>query len=217
MVSASAISTTSISLFWTEASTLVESYEIVWMTADIGGCSGGSDMDSTTITGGSTSYVIRGLEEDSSYTITVTASNSAGSSEDTVTAVTLEAGKRQLLFNWSQDCIIYIHFPAPSAPPTSVSVSEVTPFTITVQWGPVDCIHRNGEITGYTLEATTSTELDRRVDVASSAREATVSGLTPFTEYTVSVAAVNSAGTGVYSSRITIRTKGKYSGPPLIM
>ena len=68
----------------------------MWETDDIGGCSGGSDMDSTTITGGSTSYDIMGLEEDSNYTITVTASNSAGSSEvsNTVTAMTLEAGER---------------------------------------------------------------------------------------------------------------------------
>ena len=68
----------------------------MWETDDIGGCSGGSDMDSTTITVGSTSYDIMGLEEDSSYTITVTASNSAGSSaiSNTATAMTLEAGKR---------------------------------------------------------------------------------------------------------------------------
>ena len=67
----------------------------MWETDDIGGCSGGSDMNSTTING-STSYDIMGLEEDSSYTITVTASNSAGSSEDsnTVTEMTLEAGER---------------------------------------------------------------------------------------------------------------------------
>ena len=41
-------------------------------------------------------YDVTGLYEDSSYTITVTASNSAGSSEDSnpVTAMTLEAGKR---------------------------------------------------------------------------------------------------------------------------
>ena len=79
---------TSISLSWTSAGSVVDSYEVMWETDDIGGCSGGSDMDSTTITDG---YEIMGLEEDSSYTITVTASNSA---VDTVTAMTLEAGER---------------------------------------------------------------------------------------------------------------------------
>ena len=66
---------------------------------------------------------------------------------------------------------------------------------------------RNGEITGYTVEATLSgmvvaTEND------GSAREATVSGLNPSTEYTVTVAAVNSVGTGPFSGGTTIATAG---------
>ena len=68
----------------------------MWETDDVGGCSGGSDMDSTTITDDSTSYDITELEEDSTYSITVTASNSAGSSavSNTVIAMTMEAGER---------------------------------------------------------------------------------------------------------------------------
>ena len=94
VLSAVTSTATSISLSWTSAGSEAVSYEVMWETDDIGDCSGGSDVDSTTITGGSTSYDIMELEEDSSYTITVTASNSAGSSEDTVTAMTLEAGER---------------------------------------------------------------------------------------------------------------------------
>ena len=96
MVSASAISTTTISLFWNSASagTMVDGYEVMWEADDIGGCSGGSDMDNTTISASSTSYVIMGLEEDSSYTIIVTALNAVGSGEDTVIAMTLEAGEK---------------------------------------------------------------------------------------------------------------------------
>ena len=53
------------------------------------------DEDSATITGGSTSYTITGLEEDSNYTITVTATNATGSAvSDSVTGMTLEAGDR---------------------------------------------------------------------------------------------------------------------------
>ena len=52
------------------------------------------DMNSTTISGSSTSYTISGLEEDSNYTITVTATNTAGSAVSVpVTAVTGEAGE----------------------------------------------------------------------------------------------------------------------------
>ena len=86
----------SISLSWTSAGSGAVSYEVMWQTHDIGGCFGGNDIDSTTITDGSASYDIMGLEEDSSYTITVTASNSAGSSavSNTVTATTLEGGEK---------------------------------------------------------------------------------------------------------------------------
>ena len=68
------------------------------------------------------------------------------------------------------------------------------------------CLHRNGEITGYTVVARTSGEDERVVNVNDgNARSATVSGLTPNTQYTVSVAAVNSAGTGP-ASEIDIMT-----------
>ena len=60
---------------------VTNSYEVMWATTNIGGCSGDSDTGSTTINSGSiTSYEIMGLEEDSRYSITVTASNSAGNS-----------------------------------------------------------------------------------------------------------------------------------------
>ena len=83
---------TSISLSWTSAGSDDVSYEVMWQTDGIGGCSGGSVMSSTITT---EYYDIIELEEDSSYTIYVRAFNSAGSSvvSDTVSAMTLEAGK----------------------------------------------------------------------------------------------------------------------------
>ena len=65
---------------------------------------------------------------------------------------------------------------------------------------------RNGEITGYTVEVT----LDGMVvatENVNDGRSGTVSGLTPATEYTVTVAAVNNAGTGPFSG-IPITTAG---------
>ena len=87
---------TTISLSWTSAGSEIDSYEVMWETDDVGGCSGGSDMGSTTIIDDSTSYNITELEEDSTYSITVTASNPAGSSavSNTVTAMTMEAGEK---------------------------------------------------------------------------------------------------------------------------
>ena len=96
VLTAGTTTATTITISWTSAGSEDVSYEVMWQTNDVGGCSGGSDMDSTTITDGSTSYDITELEEDSTYSITVTASNSAGSSavSNTVTPMTMEAGER---------------------------------------------------------------------------------------------------------------------------
>ena len=65
----------------------------MWQRDTSVGCSD-EDENSTTITEGSTSYEIMGLEEDSSYSLNVTAANAAGSSTVSVTVMTEEAGER---------------------------------------------------------------------------------------------------------------------------
>ena len=101
--------------------------------------------------------------------------------------------------------------PAPTAPPTSVSVSEVTPSSITVQWGPVDCIHRNGDIAGYSVQyrEVGSAEGEKTQQMVS-IRQAIISGLTPSTEYAVSVATVNNVDTGGYSDEVIQQTTGDH-------
>ena len=65
---------------------------MMWQRDTLGECSD-EDIGSTTITDGCFSYTISGLEEDSSYTITVTASNEAGSAvSDPVNGITEKAG-----------------------------------------------------------------------------------------------------------------------------
>ena len=93
-VSATA-TTISLSLSVPSGSVVTE-YLVEWQRDTSVGCSD-EDQDNDTITDGSiTSYTIRGIEADSKYTITVTASNTAGSSEvsNSATAVTKEAGER---------------------------------------------------------------------------------------------------------------------------
>ena len=83
-VTVSSTTATTISLSWSVPSgSVVDSYEVVW------------ERDSSaTITDGSTSYTITGLNKNSNYTITVTATNAAGSAPSyRVTIVTEEAGK----------------------------------------------------------------------------------------------------------------------------
>ncbi|CAI8051449.1 Receptor-type tyrosine-protein phosphatase F [Geodia barretti] len=124
---------TSISISWTSAGSEGVMYVVEWQRNTSVGCTD-VDTNSTTITGGSmTSYTINGLEEDSRYVITVTASNTSGDTvSNTVTAMTGEA--------------------APSAPPSDVEVTDVNSSSITVQWGSVPCIHQNGAITGYSVQ-----------------------------------------------------------------
>ena len=91
--------------------------------------------------------------------------------------------------------------------------SDVTSFNITVQWGPVNCKEQNGDITGYWVRygVLSSGEGDRNVvmvTVDSNGGRYEITGLNASTSYSIEVAAVNSAGTGPYSSPITETTNG---------
>ena len=98
---------------------------------------------------------------------------------------------------------------APSGPPGPITLVTVTPNSATVQWGEVPCLQRNGEITDYRVTATNSNRMEEgTAGVYVYARQATISGLTPSTQYTVSVAAVNSAGTGP-STTLPVETPGE--------
>ena len=98
--------------------------------------------------------------------------------------------------------------PAPSSPPTIVSTSDVTKSSITVQWRPVDCIYRNGDITGYSVRyGVQGSGNPQNVYVSGGTTiETTISGMGLDTTYSFEVAAVNSAGTGMYSSPTTVST-----------
>ena len=105
---------------------------------------------------------------------------------------------------------------APSAPPTDVVVRVESSTSTTVQWGPVECRHQNGEITGYWVRyGERSSEETRSVQMVSGdsiGGMTTVSGLNRQTIYTVQVAAVTSCGTGEYSQLQTIETPdGEYN------
>ena len=93
-------------------------------------------------------------------------------------------------------CVSTVSISAPSAPPSAVTVTSVSSSTLTIQWGDVPCIHQNGEITGYTIQYG-ATGSGNKQTVKTSETEVTLSSLTPETNYEISVAAVNTEGTGV--------------------
>ena len=84
---------TSITLSWTSAGSVVDSYKVMWQRDTSGDCPD-DDEGNTILNGGSTSYNITGLEEYSNYTITVMAikSNDMATSNN-ITELTIEAGK----------------------------------------------------------------------------------------------------------------------------
>ena len=203
-------STTSLTISWTlDDSVTAASYTISYSNTNTQ-CFN-EFYDSITGITGTIMYTLTGLQEATEYSITVTAILSDGeTAEDSLTATTMAAGwyaPIACFFSllYSESLPYYI---APSAAPTSVKVSEVTSSSITVQWGAVDCIHRNGDITGYSVryevQGSGSTQT---VSVSGgSTTEASISGLTPSTNYSIEVAAVNNAGTGVYSDPVIVET-----------
>ena len=108
-------------------------------------------------------------------------------------------------------CFLKIFPTAPSAAPTSVIASS-TSNSITVQWEAVNCIHRNGDITGYTVRYGVQGNGSTQTASVSGGGATTrlISGLESSTNYSVEVAAVNSAGTGVYSDPYITLTDSKY-------
>ena len=95
-VTANSTTPTTISLSWTSAGSEVDSYEVMWERDTSGDC---PDVDegNATVSGNITSYTITQLEEDSSYTINITATNAAGSAFSVpVTGVTGIAGKEHV-------------------------------------------------------------------------------------------------------------------------
>ena len=83
-----------------------------------------------------------------------------------------------------------------------------TSSTISVQWGSVLCIHQNGDITGYSVQYGLMGSGQKPVTMSvsgGSKTEATLSSLTAETSYWITVAAVNTEGTGV-SRNISAKT-----------
>ncbi len=118
--------------------------------------------------------------------------------------------------------IVYVwlasnHSTAPTASPPNVVFTIITTRNITVTWDTITCIERNGMITSYTVEFGPSGNTTIRTGVTE--LTFTANGLTPFTNYTLRVAGVNSVNTGIYSDIITTTTneESKYVYVCLIM
>ena len=99
---------------------------------------------------------------------------------------------------------------APTAAP-KMSWTFATSYSITLQWETVPCEHRNGDITGYSVKYEEMGSLDKASETliyitGASVTEATISNLMLSTNYSIEIAAMNHAGTGMFSNAIIIKT-----------
>ena len=117
--------------------------------------------------------------------------------------------------NYVTTCSLLV---APSGGPQSLRGVETTSTDVAIAWDAVNCIERNSIITGYVVRFTPpSISGNESVMVAGTGNAGgmvTIDGLTPSTQYSIQVAAVNSDGSaGVFSTALSVQTAlldGKY-------
>ena len=94
---------------------------------------------------------------------------------------------------------------APTAAPQTFTASITGPTIVFVTWKRVDCIDRNSEISRYAVRY--GPFGGAAVNASVSGTNYTAVGLTPSTNYSIEVAAVNSdGGIGPFSPPIFVRT-----------
>ena len=159
------VTPTTISISWTSGGSEGVSYLVEWQRDT------SEDQGTVTITDGSTSYIISGLEENSRYIIRVNASNAIGSEEsDPVIGMTA-----------NQD--------SPVALPV-VMVDSVTPTSISISW-----TSGGSEGVRYFVEWQRDTSEDQgTVTIIDGSTSYVISGLEENSRYIIRVTASNAIG-----------------------
>ena len=93
--------------------------------------------------------------------------------------------------------IEFVPVSAPTGPPLNLSTTT-TSRNVMISWDTIECIERNGIITGYIVEF--QEEGGAMIPGEVVGQNFTVSGLTPATHYSFRVAGVNSNGTGPFTT-----------------
>ncbi|KAI6648047.1 Phosphatidylinositol phosphatase PTPRQ-like isoform X2 [Oopsacas minuta] len=128
-----------------------------------------------------TSYTIHSLHPYSSYSIQVRAINSIGHSP------------------YTPVIIITTNQALPAEAPTHLTLLLITPNSVNLSWDQIPPSSLNGEFVSYSV-LVTATQTTISFLYASISPQAIIASLTPYTEYSLAVAVVNTHGTGPYSS-----------------
>ncbi|XP_033636578.1 receptor-type tyrosine-protein phosphatase T-like [Asterias rubens] len=143
-----------------------------------------TEMSPTTITE---------LYPHSTYRFHVRASNDLGLANETSIEVTTSGSE-------------------PSGPPIDLKATSVTNNTMTFSWNQPPCGQRNGNVTTYQLSIVNTADGSVSTRNISCTTE-TFTGLVPFTDYNLSVSAVNQFGSGPFASAVNRTLEGKPSKP----
>ena len=92
----------------------------------------------------------------------------------------------------------------PSGPPT-ITITEAAADSIYLHWSPPALENQNGIITGYIIDFSSGQNDSRSISVETVSTEYTLVAI-PYTNYSLRVAAVNSAGQGPFSSAVNVET-----------
>ena len=102
---------------------------------------------------------------------------------------------------------------APSVPPTSITATNINATTVSFSWQTLKRNDTNGDLVAFAVKLVrldTSVEIQR--NISSSLQSFIASGLKPYANYSITIAAVNRAGVGPYSTSVIIETlqSGKF-------
>ena len=146
-----------------------------------------------------TSYTLSSLHPYTTYSIQVRANNSIGAGP--YTAVNIVTTNQAL----------------PADAPTQLTILQVTHNSVNFSWYQIASSSLNGEFLSYTILVTNTLTTDT-FSQSSLYYLTSITELTPYTQYSLSVAVVNTQGTGPYSSPLNFSTN-QYSpsqGPQIL-
>ena len=103
---------------------------------------------------------------------------------------------------------LLLSFAEPTGAPTNVTVIGVTNSSLTLSWGLPQPEDQNGVIRQYTVYYWKQSRpmTNKVLNFSQLDHGGTISGLSPYTNYTIKVSASTSAGEGVQSKEVTYQT-----------
>ena len=98
---------------------------------------------------------------------------------------------------------LWLHFSAPTSPPTNLTVAEFTSDSISLSWNPPPFEEQNGLIRQYFVTITRN-DTGMSFQQTSNTTETAIQSLHPFSTYTIAVAA-ETVDVGPFTEGVVVR------------